>query len=153
MINKILKFSFVLIGIVLISTINSFAQEKKVVHWTTVASPQKDSVTLQVKATMDMGFHIWAFNAGGDGSLINTNLEIIAPKAVNAEWKSLETPKSEMIEFMDEAPVNYFENAVTFETTIPSLKGIKQIEVKVLYQTCNAEMCYPPTEETLIIKL
>ena len=153
MINKILKFSFVLIGIVLFSAMNSFAQGKKVVNWTTTAVQQKDGIHLQVKATMDYGFHIWAFNAGGDGSLINTHLEVTAPKEVLTEWKSKEAPKSEMIEFMEEAPVNYYENTVTFETIVPAPKGSKQIEVKVLYQTCNAEMCYPPTEETLIIKL
>ena len=71
--KKILILFILSVGLML----KGYGQEKrqKPINWTLeVKSLGENNYELVAKANMDEGFHIWALNAGGDGSFINTEI-------------------------------------------------------------------------------
>lgn len=125
----------------------SYAQNGKqaVVHWDfSVTKKGKDTWTLKAKATMDKGYHIWALDAGGDGSLIPTTITVEEPEDFSweGEWQEVRRPKEQTYEFID-GKVFFFEDSATFTRDFKAEKGTT-LNGSAEYQTCNDQMCYPP---------
>jgi len=102
---------------------------------------------------MDKGYHIWAMDAGGDGSLIPTSISVEEPDEFSWEgdWKELRKPQEQTYEFID-GKVFFFEDSATFTRDFKAKKGIT-LTGEAEYQTCNEQMCYPPASEDFSIEL
>jgi hypothetical protein len=130
------------------------AQTQEVVHWYFTANPLENGHwKVQARATMDKGFHIWALDPGGDGTLIATSITIDKMDGITMvkDWSPLQEPVSHDYEFI-EGTVHYFEREVVFECILSSTSK-KELTGTVAFQTCNDKMCFPPKDETFTIKL
>ena len=99
---------------------------------------------LEAKAILSEGFHIWAQDPGGDGTLIPTSFtaEQIQNGKWLGDWKEQEMPKVQKLEYVDGA-VRYHVKSVTFFREFKAKPGDK-IKGAVQYQSCNEKMCLPP---------
>ncbi len=99
---------------------------------------------IEAKAQMDKGFHIWAMEAGGDGSLIPTSVTIEAPETVEWQtaWTESKAPLVQTLDFID-GPIRWHEQTVIFSR---DFKGRKAATLKgnATFQACNDQMCFPP---------
>lgn len=123
------------------------ANAKDVVKWkVSVQAVSENTYQLIAEAKMQDGFHIWALDAGGDGSLINTELLIHHPQKIEWKdnWTSNVAPKTEKYDYIDGA-VHYYERGVRFTRTFTTTQ--KQVlQGSIRYQTCNEAMCFPPQD-------
>ncbi len=96
---------------------------------------------------MDKGFHIWALDPGGDGSLIATSFvsESIAKGKWTGDWKEQTQPVEQTLTFIEGA-VRWHQKEVTFYRDFKAPAGTR-IKGGVEFQTCNEQMCYPPATE------
>ncbi|OJV55868.1 MAG: hypothetical protein BGO31_17425 [Bacteroidetes bacterium 43-16] len=117
------------------------------VSWNVQVRPVSgDTYKLIVNAKMKEGFHIWALEAGGDGSLINTeiSLEQFDIHWVDEDWRISKKPKTETYEYIEGA-VHYFDKQVEFSRNFTGAKGTV-IKGTITYQSCNEAMCFPPED-------
>lgn len=107
---------------------------------------------LEAKATLTDGFHIWAQDPGGDGSLIPTSFtaEQIQNGKWIGDWKEVETPKVQKIDLFGDAAIRWHEKGATFYRDFKAKKGDK-IKGSVQYQSCNDRMCMPPTIQNFMV--
>ncbi|WP_158605934.1 protein-disulfide reductase DsbD domain-containing protein [Taibaiella sp. KBW10] len=132
-------------------SIPSFAGDKEnPVSWkVTVQATNKEHTEYQLtaKATIEKGFHIWALDAGGDGSLINTAIELQTPSVSwkSDTWASDKEAHKETLEFI-EGPVFSFEKSVSLTRVFSIAQKTKKIKGTITYQTCNESMCLPPED-------
>ncbi len=127
---------------------------KDVVHWKFSAiKKDKNTWTITAQAKMDAGYHIWALDAGGDGSLIATAINIAESEDVEliGDWKESKKPVEQTYEFVDGA-VRYFEHQVSFSQDIKAAAGTI-ITGTADFQTCNDKMCFPPDSEAFSLTL
>lgn len=113
-----------------------------------------DNGTYRFEATAVLanGFHIWAQDPGGDGSLIPTSFtaEQIQNGKWTSDWKETEPVKSEKVDVFGEAAVHWHEKTVTFYRDFNAKKGDK-IKGAVQYQSCNDRMCFPPAIQNFMV--
>lgn len=145
-----MKKLFVLILSLLMGHIASYAQQgDKAVAWTVEAKKatngEGSEYTLTAKAVMEKGFHIWAMEAGGDGSLIPTSINVIATLNWKGEWVADQTAHAERMEFI-EGTVYSYSQEVNFTRNFSLTKGLKKIKGVITYQSCNESMCLPPQD-------
>jgi hypothetical protein len=116
-----------------------------------VVKSSNDTYRFDAKATIDKGYHIWAQDAGGDGSLIPTSFtaEQLQNGDWQGEWKESKKPKLHKFEEMED-PVYWHEAEIVFSRTFKGKKGDK-IRGAVQYQSCNDVMCFPPTIENFFV--
>jgi len=122
------------------------------VHWQfSVRKMDGDMYRFEAKATLDKGFHVWAQDPGGDGSLIPTSFtaEQLQNGGWVGDWKEQEQPKAARMEGIDGA-VRWHEKAVTFYRDFKGKKGDK-VKGAVQYQSCNDKMCFAPAIENFIV--
>lgn len=122
--------------------------EKDPVQWQ-VQLKTIDENTYQIvaEAKIKEGFHIWALDAGGDGSLINTEINVDADDVQwqDEQWQSNQKPKTETYEFID-GEVNYFEKQVKLSRTFKSASKPELVKGTITFQSCNEAMCFPPKD-------
>lgn len=122
------------------------------VHWAfSVKKMDNDVYRFEAKAVLDKGYHIWAQDAGGDGSLIPTSFtaEQLQNGSWVGDWKESEQPKVAQMEYIDGA-VRWHEKSVTFYRDFKGKRGDK-VKGAVQYQSCNDKMCFPPAIENFIV--
>jgi len=127
------------------------AQMKNPVSWQfSVKKLEGDNYRFEAKAVMESGFHIWAQDPGGDGSLIPTSFtaEELQSGWVG-EWKEAKNPKVQNLEFIDGA-VRWHDKEIVFYRDFKGKRGDK-VKGAVQYQSCNDKMCYPPAIENFIV--
>lgn len=119
------------------------------VHWSFIVQKKKNGeYRFEAHAIMDKGFHIWALDAGGDGSLIPTSFvsESISKGGTwTSDWKELAPPTVQTLSFIEGA-VRWHQKEITFYRDFKAPAGTR-IKGGVEFQTCNEEMCYPPATE------
>jgi DsbC/DsbD-like thiol-disulfide interchange protein len=109
---------------------------------------------LLINAKIKKGFHIWALDPGGDGSLIATHVTINSPAPIvwkEDEWKESKEPVVRTLDFIEGA-IRWHEEEVLFSRKIFLSKG-DVLSGTVTYQTCNEEMCLPPVSEDFSLKV
>lgn len=117
------------------------------VTWDVHLIPQENPQHFQLVATAKIqeGFHIWGLDAGGDGSLINT--EVVMDDDHNYIWleKEWRTNKEATPIDLDyiEGTLYWFEKEVTLYRTIVSSVSMP-VEGSIVFQVCNEQYCYPP---------
>lgn len=121
------------------------------VHWQfSVKKMDNGSYRFEAKATMDEGFHIWAQDPGGDGTLIPTSFTAEGLQGGwIGDWKESAQPKSEKLDFIDGA-IRWHEKSITFYRDFKGKRGDK-VKGAVQYQTCNDMMCLPPAIENFVV--
>jgi thiol:disulfide interchange protein DsbD len=122
------------------------------VHWIfSVKKMDTDVFRFEAKATLDKGYHVWAQDPGGDGSLIPTSFtaEQLQNGSWTGDWKEVEQPKVAKMEFIDGA-VRWHEKTVTFYRDFKGKRGDK-VKGAVQYQSCNDKMCFPPAIENFVV--
>lgn len=150
-----MKHFILIMTVLLCFTGASLAQriDKDPVEWN-VRLKTIDGNTFQIiaEAKMKDGFHIWALDAGGDGSLINTGIVVDADLDwVEQQWQSDRRPRSETYEFI-EGKVNYFEKQVQLSRTFKAEKIPEIIKGTITYQSCNEAMCLPPKDHSFSLE-
>ncbi len=121
------------------------------VHWQfSVKKMDNDLYRFEAKATLDAGYHIWAQDPGGDGSLIPTSFTAEAVQGGwVGDWKENAQPKTQKLEFIEGA-IRWHEKNITFFRDFKGKHGDK-IKGAVQYQTCNDKMCLPPAIENFVV--
>lgn len=123
------------------------AKQDEAVLWKLDKQAVGDSITLKVTAHIKPDFHIWALDAGGDGSLISTSLTINDTE--NVKWMSVEKPIEVNLDFIEGA-LFWHETKATFVATVhKNVVNDADFKVNVTYQVCNYTMCYPPKDVDL----
>lgn len=122
------------------------------VKWTfNIKKTSDDTYNIEAKASIDKGFHIWAIDPGGDGSLIPTSFttEQLSNGKWISEWLETTNPKVETLDFIDGA-IKWHEKQIIFYRTVKAASGT-MLKGAVQYQTCNEMMCLPPAVENFNI--
>lgn len=147
-----LKRIFSFIAVLLATT--SFAQtENSPVAWEVKVNKQGQGYQLEAHAKLYDGFHIWAMDAGGDGSLINTEviLDTDNVKWQEDNWSVSPDATPINLDYID-GTIFWHEKEVKIQRNIAKdYKG--EIAGAILYQVCNEEFCYPPAEFEFTVEL
>ena len=149
-----MKRIFLLMLGLLMTTI-TFAQTEKVVGWKVEAKPanaEKTEYVLTAKAIMQNGYHIWAMNAGGDGSLIPTSITLSNDINWKDEWTADQKVHAETLEFI-EGTVYSYSKTVTFTRHFAPGKSMHKLTGIITFQTCNESTCLPPEDVPFEINL
>jgi thiol:disulfide interchange protein DsbD len=148
-----MKFFFAALVAILMVPFSGKAQTtNNPVHWTfSVKKMDNDVFRFEAKATLDKGYHVWAQDPGGDGSLIPTSFtaEQLQNGGWTGDWKEVEQPKVARMEYIDGA-VRWHEKTVTFYRDFKGKRGDK-VKGAVQYQSCNDKMCFPPAIENFVV--
>lgn len=134
-----------------------FSQSKDdsdaVVKWSFKLVKSGGQYELQATAVIKKGYHIWALDAGGDGSLIATAFDTQDDSIKwQGDWKESAKPQERTYEFIEGA-VRYFENTITFSRPLTADNKEQAISGTVTFQTCNDRMCLPPETEDFKVRL
>ncbi|MFT4062754.1 MAG: protein-disulfide reductase DsbD family protein [Edaphocola sp.] len=117
-----------------------------------VKKMENDVYRFEAKATIGAGYHVWALDPGGDGSLIPTSFTSEQlPGGWVGEWKESTAPKKIVLDYMD-GNVRWHEKAITFYRDFKGKKGDK-VKGAVQFQTCNEKMCLPPAIENFVVSV
>ena len=144
---KILRnFLLMLLCIVPMATM---AQENTVKWSHSVAESGDGGYTVQMKAQMADGWHI--YDLGPYEFITATSLKFEPSESVKAmgEMRVL----SKAVRHMDDIfgiEIGYFEKEALFEQ---DFKGEGDVKVAIEYMACNDTNCTPPTEEEVIVTL
>ena len=143
--NSILFFLFSFIWAQFETPVTLFAIEKEPVRAGEVA-------TIVVTAKMDSEWRIYALRDQGKGpvaSKVTLSGEIVKEIGMVIE-------KDPVVKYDDafETTTRTHHGGTSFEAPFiindKTLAGEQDVQVSVLYQVCNATLCYPPNEEKLI---
>lgn len=121
------------------------------VSWTATAARSGKGYEIRISASFQPGWHVYAMEPGGDGTLIPTTFRF---KPVNGKppvVKSLAKPKAMTFVGVDgEAYV--YEGKTDFTSSVTGKPG-QTLNLEIGYQSCNEQMCLPPKKKVLPIKL
>lgn len=107
----------------------------------------KNEYLLHATGTIAEGYHIWHLEAGGDGSLINTEIEMDDPHGYvwkEEKWETDQKPIPVDLDYI-EGTLFWHEKQVDIKRTLISDNSIP-VEGKIIFQVCNEQYCYPPEE-------
>ena len=111
-----------------------------------IEKTSKNNYTLKATAKLAAGFHIWATDPGGDGSLIPTLFEFADEEMIQwkGDWKESPEPTVQELEYVEGA-IRWHENEVVFSRSFVS-ENPMPIDGSVNFQVCNAQSCFPPED-------
>ncbi|MCK0131651.1 protein-disulfide reductase DsbD N-terminal domain-containing protein [Flavobacteriaceae bacterium F08102] len=125
------------------------AMDPVAVNATLVWSDDKSQVAVVMKASVEIGWHIYAY-VPETAPYITTELKLELPKGVTAigEWK---TPKSKPY---DEG-IYVYEDEVVFVQycTVDAFANEAKITSGMYYQTCDIHKCFPPVTKSIDLPL
>ena len=145
------KISF--ICLLLFFAVHANSQNMNKVHFSSCTKMLNETEgEIAITAKLDEGWHLYSFEAGGDGSLISP--EITFTKNKDVEFVGKVTEKG-VLETLDDAgigPYHFFKNKIVYTQKIKiKKKGI--IATEVYFQTCDEHGCLPPETKNLSIDL
>jgi DsbC/DsbD-like thiol-disulfide interchange protein len=124
----------------------SNGSSQNVVKWKFNLLPTSETeYTFTATAEIEQGYHIFAIDAGGDGTLIATEITLEDANELDENWKSVPNPKTIKLDFID-GDIFWHENKVTFSKKIELDEDAKHVSGQVTYQVCNEEKCLPPVD-------
>ena len=150
--KKILILFILSLGIMLKG--NGQEKQQKPINWTLeVKSLGENNYELVAKAKMDKGFHVWALEAGGDGSFINTEIAVAENAKIKwtEAWSTKDKPVVETDKDLYGGTVYFFKNEWTLTRKFKWSDKKVNLNVTVTYQACNDAMCFPPTDEVFTV--
>ena len=133
------------------------AQERPVV-WTAVATPAAvapgATTTIQLKARIDQGWHVYSISQGPGGP-IPTRIAL-APDQPFELIGTVRGPAPDT-RFDSNFGINVetYDELATFALTVRvgagARPGTDTLAIKARFQTCNASLCLPPHTETVLV--
>lgn len=140
--------SFLILSLSLYS--NAFAQmgSAKQVKWDFTAKKTADKkYEVNMTATINGNFHLYAINAGVEGP-IPTTITFSPNPLLTFQGKPLEKGKKiTKVEEVWGGKVNFFEKTVTITQIVNTKTAAKtNLNGKITFMVCNDEVCLPPSE-------
>jgi Disulphide bond corrector protein DsbC len=133
------------------------AQTEPPVAWDIALIKNELGTFAQLNVSLEKGWHIFAYDAGGDGLAINTTVVLETYNQKNKKIGEIElkdssaTEKPISVNMEGFGIVNYFDK--NFSYLAPIAADVYKVQVKVTYQTCNDKMCLPPTDKILSLQI
>lgn len=124
------------------------------VTWTADATKGSGKIyQIRISSVLKTGWHIYAIEAGGDGTLIPTTFSFKpAPGGgMPAVVKAVGKPKAMNFTGVDGTAYVY-EGKTDFTTSVSGAPG-QILNLTIGYQSCNEQMCLPPKQKVITIKL
>jgi hypothetical protein len=125
---------------------------------TTIVNDSSKKISfLQLNASLEKQWHIFANDAGGDGLAINTTITIEKYNAKNKMIGKVEvnddlaTEKPVDVDMPGFGIVHLFDKNYSY--LIPITDAVHHIKAKVGYQACNDKMCLAPVNLVLDLQL
>lgn len=116
----------------------------KMVSWKFSLKPVEGNVYLfTATAVIEKGYHIFHLNAGGDGTLINTEITFNGATETDEEWSVTPAPRVIQLDII-EGDIYWHEKTVSFSKAVELPEGTDDVSGSVSYQVCNEEKCLPP---------
>lgn len=109
----------------------------------------KDEIDLVAEVNLEPGFHLFAFEPGGDGLLIGTDIQLDDSKYEVIRKEQIGHQVQKEIEGL--GLVNYYEEKVSYNIRIRTKE--KKLQGSFIYQVCNDRMCFPPAEKSFDISI
>lgn len=138
---KVLLFAVLLSGV-------AIGQEE--ISWSGYFDKELNSA--KITAQLEEGWHVYSMTVDEMAGPVSTKFEL----KENSNFEILgEIKEPRPISSYDEnfeAELQYFEKTVTFEQEL-KINQSTAIIYTVTYMICNAEMCYPPVDEEVTIKV
>ncbi len=120
------------------------------VSWTASAASREGGMyQIRISSNVRTGWHIYAMQPGGDGTLIPTAFSF--RPASTAVVKSSGKPKAMTFTGVDGTAYVY-EGKTEFTTMLSGAPG-QTLSLTVGYQSCSEQMCLPPKKKVITIKL
>jgi Disulphide bond corrector protein DsbC len=135
----------------------AFAQSEPPVAWDIALVKNDVANMVQLNVSLEKGWHIFAYEAGGDGLAINTTVVIETYNKKNKKIGEIElkdsnaTEKPVSVNMEGFGIVNYYDK--NFSYLVPITEDVYKVQAKVTYQTCNEKMCLPPVDKVLILQI
>lgn len=143
-----MKQFYSILSILITSVLTLSAQMTKPVHWDIQLQKTDSIVTIEAKAKVDAGWHVYGTDVPEGGPSSTT---IHLEKMEGAEpTGAFEAAEGKLILHYEEAfgmQLPYFENAVTFRQQIRLTAPEYHIAGYVRFMACNDESCTPPMTE------
>jgi thiol:disulfide interchange protein DsbD len=112
-------------------------------------------VTVSITAEMDPEWHIYALKDVGSGP-VATSVHVFGP-AVEAVGEVEENPPIEKYDEGFQTNTRFHAGGARFKVPVLLKKdlppGTQELTATVLYQVCNASICYPPREDSVQVSL
>lgn len=100
-----------------------------------------------VKVNIHTGYHIYA-NVARNDPYIKTDLVFSLPEGV----KAIESLQKPSFKYFSDNGTTIYEDEIIFKQVV-DVSGKGNVVVKFNYQCCDSQICFPPTEETLLLKV
>jgi Disulphide bond corrector protein DsbC len=145
-------YLFLLIALCTISVHAQMGSAKQV-SWTYSSKKIADKTfELQITATINGNYHLYAIKAGVEGP-VPTTFTFTPNPLLGFEGAVIEKGKRiTKHESAWDGNVNFFEKTVTFVQKVKAKTNAKtNVNCKVEFMVCNDEMCLPPSEVTFKI--
>lgn len=139
--------TLIFIVFILVSML-SFGQEK--VEWT--YSFDSESSTIQIKATIDEGWHLYSQHIDNEIGPVPTSISFEKNGEVVIVGKTIEPESLKEYDENFEGELNFFKDEVVFTQKI-KLKKSTTLNGVVTFMVCNDTMCLPPTDIDFSIKI
>lgn len=143
--NILLAFAFFAIPVFSFAQLGLGQLEKpeEVVWYFDLEPKEGDTYVFVATAMIQKGYHIFHLDAGGDGTLTNTEFSFEDDVETDAAWTATPNPKKVVIEII-EGDIFWHEMKVTFQKEIQATDDMTSLKGEVYYQVCNEEKCLPP---------
>ena len=139
----------ILLSLLILGVSISYGQNK--VKW--VLDFDKNRSTLQLKGEIENGWHLYSSMTPVEAGPIPVEIETKKSKGFRTKGEFVE--KYDAVKYFD---VNFDSDVFIFEQNYLAEQNIKlkkncSANITVTYMVCNEEMCLPPIDEVLSIKL
>lgn len=131
----------------------SFGQGMKKVHLSACTNIINETeAEIVLTARLDKGWHLYAFDAGGDGTLISPAITIAANKDIVLVGNPTEKGKLETKDDAGIGPYHFYENKIVYTQKI-KYKKLTTLKITFDYQTCDEKGCLPPDYEEFTLDM
>ena len=131
----------------------SFGQGMKKVHLSACTNIINETeAEIVLTARLDKGWHLYAFDAGGDGTLISPAITIAANKDIVLVGNPTEKGKLETKDDAGIGPYHFYENKIIYTQKI-KYKKLTTLKITFDYQTCDEKGCLPPDYEEFTLDM
>lgn len=139
--------TFIFLVFIIVSTL-SYSQDK--VEW--AYSFDSESSTIQIKATIDEGWHLYSQHIDNEIGPVPTSISFENNDGVVLVGKTIEPESLKEFDENFEGELNFFKDEVVFTQKI-KLKNSTTLNGVVTFMVCNDTMCLPPTDIDFSIKI
>ncbi|MEE8334859.1 MAG: cytochrome c biogenesis protein CcdA [Candidatus Neomarinimicrobiota bacterium] len=150
------KFTILLLSVILSAGVSAQFITPVTITANAPESARAGEVALiRVTAEMDEKWHIYALRNVGEGPIASK--VFVTSEAVEEVGRVTENEAIEIYDEGFETTTRYHQGGAEF--AVPLLlksdlaAGTYPINLKVLYQVCDATICYPPREEEIVVDL